>query len=241
MTWKYRLSQKQHEEATMTRPKKMARLDTLTLHEALIDDIPSRDIPTQLGANQLRQMLNLFSISLALCQGVHLGTLKLYERKFMLLATARFEVETSLRPPNAQECMIADQRVWGKIFDLVNLKGWDLDDAIHEFVEIRSDLDALLQPRPSAPRPSKGIGKASAPSVSSKGKKGKGKTFGKSKSDWVTECTKDNRKHTICLRFNMGQCTDTECRYSHVCSIKKPNGSACAGNHAAIRHVDAPH
>ena len=243
--WKFRLSQKQHEDTTLHRPRKLARVESLSLHEALIDDVPSRDIPAQVGPTQLRHLLALQSTAYALCKACHLATLKLYERKFTSLATARFDSDTNLRPPNAIEMQTADQKVWAKIFELANSKGWSLDDAIHEFVEVRSELDALLQPRPFIPRStslSKGFGKQS--SAQHKGKvKGKGKgTTGKStQPQWVSETMKDNRKYTICMRFNQGLCQDPRCRYLHVCAMPKPNGQACGGNHSAQKHTDTPH
>ena len=42
----------------------------------------------------------------------------------------------------------------------------------------------------------------------------------------------------LCHGFNQGKCgySSGKCNYAHRCSIVKPNGGACGGQHAAINH-----
>ena len=149
--WNMRLSQYQHEQHSSTRPKKLAKLETLSMTDLILDDVPTRDLPPQLGAAGLSQILSLQATALALCKGAHLHGLKLYVAKFLRLALHRYEPETGLRGPVTSEMMFADQELWSRISELVNLREWSLDDALHEMVKVRSDMDSLLQPRFSSP------------------------------------------------------------------------------------------
>ena len=239
--WRYRLSQHLHDEQQVVRPKKMSRIEALSIQDLFMDDIPSREIPNQLGVAHLTQILQLQATAIALCRGAHLGILKQYVHKFVQLASARYEPDTGLRAPNATELQLADQKIWQKVSELL-ARGWCLDDAVHELTEVRNDLDALLQPRAAPPRSSPTF------AVKSKGRgKGKSKPGGKQKGlapsrpQWVSELLKDGKSHTICLRYNQGKRTDPQCRFLHVCSVSKGNNQACGGNHAAMQHFDAPH
>lgn len=249
--WSIRLSQHQHDTHSASRPKKVAKLESLSVQDLILDDIPNRELPHQLGIAQLTQILMLQAVAIALCKGAHLHGLKQYAHKFIRIASTRYDSDSGLRGPNTQEMMAADQAIWSKISELYNLRAWTLDDCVHEFVEIRSDLESLLQPRPSL--------KASASvatSVKGKGKsktaKGKGwgnpapaQPSGKGsmsrRVQWITELIKENTKHTICIRFNQGLCQDPNCKYLHVCCVAKTNGQPCAQAHTAMQHSQTPH
>eukprot|EP00435_Cladocopium_sp_Y103_P059768 s21_g21.t1 len=152
-----------------------------------------------LTSSQLTKKDWKWAFAIALCRGAHLHVLKQYVVKFVRIATTKFDGDSSLRSPNTHEMMLADQQVWTKIAELHSLRGWSLDDAIHELTEVRSDLDALLQPRPAA---------RLSPSTAGKGKTKGGKGKGKSKQSssgkgnvnrtpWATELIKDGKKLTL--------------------------------------------
>eukprot|EP00435_Cladocopium_sp_Y103_P000608 s5486_g1.t1 len=208
--WKIRLSQSQHDNHQSTRLKKLAKVKSLAMQDLILDDVPQRDLPQQLGIAQLTQLLMLQAVAIALCKGAHLHVLKLYVQKFVRLATTRYEGDTSLRSPNTQEMMAADQAIWQKIADLFNLRDWTLDDAVHELTEVRGDLEALLQPRPSM-RSSMPVQSVKGKGKGSKGKsKSKGKQSASSRPQWVTELQKDGQTQTLCLRYNQGSCRDPQ-------------------------------
>lgn len=148
--WKFRLSQKLHDDQSISRPRKLLRSETF--QDMLFDDVPTREIPQhQIGLAHLQQLLLLQDFAIALCKGAHLGTLKLYSRKFCNLASARFDPDSGLRAPNCPELAQADQQLWQRIAELYH-KGWTLDDSIHEICQVRSDMEALLQPRAALPK-----------------------------------------------------------------------------------------
>ena len=242
--WKVRLSQSQHDNHSSARPKKVAKLETLSLQDLVLDDIPQRELPHQLGIAQLTQILMLQATAIALCKGAHLHVLKQYVQKFVRLATTRYDPETSSRNLNTQEMIHADQTIWQKISDLYNLRDWTLDDCVHEFTEVRNNMEALLQPRPvvkqtsSLTSLSKGKGKSKS---KSKGKKGSGSASTAPRSQWGTEVTRDGKTQTLCLRYNQNQCRDPSCKYLHACCVMKANGRPCGGPHPASQHHATPH
>ena len=117
--WKwiaYRLSAKLQDESRMVRARKAARTDLSALSDLLIDDVPVRDTPqSNIGLQQLSQLLHLQATAVAFCRGAHLSTLKKYVHRFLSHASQRFDSESGLRPPNVSELQLADQVPWGKI------------------------------------------------------------------------------------------------------------------------------
>ena len=66
----------------------------------------------------------------------------------LLEAYCRKVPETSgLRRPSFEEFLEADKTLFHRVFELVNEKGWSLDEALHEFSTSRPDVDNLLQVR----------------------------------------------------------------------------------------------
>ena len=242
--WKYRLSAKLQDESSIIRARKAARTDLATLSDILIDDIPVRDIPqSNIGLQQLSQLLHLQATALAFCRGAHLSTLKKYVHRFLSHASQRFDSESGLRPPNVSELQLADQVLWGKIAELYNYKQWTLDDAIHELVEICADLASLLQPRPFVPRVSiKGKGKGSSKGAGKSSSKGVGKSASQAtRPAWGTEVIRDGQKKTICLKYQQKMCPNPKaCKYEHVCAVLKPDGTVCGQKHSAMDHRAAP-
>ncbi|CAE7397167.1 unnamed protein product, partial [Symbiodinium sp. CCMP2456] len=58
---------------------------------------------------------------------------------------------------------------------------------------------------------------------------------------WLPALFMEGKQHTLCMRYQQGQCKDpSTCRYLH-CAVPKPDGSACGGKHPASQHVSTPH
>ena len=244
IAWKYRLSAKLQDESSMIRARKAARSELTALSDLLLDDIPVRDIPSSnIGLQQLSQLLHLQATAVAFCRGAHLSTLKKYVHRFLSLASQRFEPDSGLRPPNVAELQSADQILWGKIAELYNYKQWTLDDAIHELVEIRADMASLLQPRPFVPRmlpkgKGKGSPKGSGKSLAKGSPKGASST---NRPAWGTEVTRDGQNKTICLKYQQKTCPNPKaCKYEHVCAVLKSDGTVCGQKHSAADHRAAP-
>ena len=243
--WKFRMSQQRLEDIQMARPPKMAKTDSTSLHELLWDEPPSVEIGNQnMGLNGIRCMLELVNTAYALVQAAHMGRLKAYSVKFMSLISSRLDNELGLRHVTALEAQAADRHLWGIMHDLMVDKGWSLNDSLHEITTGRSDMMSLLQPRPRAiSRPIQ-----SDAQQQSQRNKGKGKSKGKGKPQtamgapkWVSEIKLDCSKHSICMRYQTGKCSNPNCRFKHVCAHPKTDGSACGGNHSAKDHYQTPH
>ena len=144
------------------RPRKQARFSELS--ELLLDDAPSRDIHEGPASYSLiSQLLTLAANAIALCQGAHLGSLKLYNKKFLRLCFTKYEASSNLRDPTVMEAQAADKRCLELISDLVNQHSWKLDDALHELSEVRSDMSSLLAPRQDGRGGKGGKGKEGKP------------------------------------------------------------------------------
>ncbi|CAE7519848.1 unnamed protein product [Symbiodinium sp. CCMP2592] len=244
--WKYRLSARAQEDSLLVRPRKQARFD---LTELFLDEAPTRDIhegPASFGL--VTQLLSLAANAIALCQGAHLGSLKLYNKRFMRICFTKYDAAASLRGPTTMEAQAADRRCWEIIADLVNVHHWKLDDALHEVAEVRSDMHSLLAPRPFIPKPKfdpdnswkarftgngrggKGGGRGGK-GRDGKGEKGerfeRGGKGGKGKDNkqasppgkWLSTLFMDGKRQTLCMSYQSGQCKDpATCRYLHRCA-----------------------
>jgi hypothetical protein len=241
--WKYRLSHQRLEEVQMARPTKMAKTEHTSLHQLLWDDPPSIEVSNaNMGYNGIRNMLELNATAYALVQGCHLGRIKAYNLKFLGLISTRLDSDLGLRHVTVLEAQAADRMLWGIIADLTTDKGWTLNDSLHEVTVLRSDMIGLLQPRPKTiPR--------SFPSETTTVSNTKGKGRGKSKSKkgassgnpkWVST-QMQGTSHSICMRYQSGTCSNSNCRFKHVCAIPKSDGTACGGNHSAKDHNSTPH
>lgn len=252
--WKYRLSQSKSDEVSSGRGSKQPRIEGLSLHQLIYDEPPAIEINSQsMGVNAVRSMFDLFNVAVALAEGAHMAHLKAYSLKFLGFITQRYDQDTGLRTPNIMEAQAADKHLWAIIGELVMDKGWSLDQALHEMTYIRSDMAMLLQARPRMLRPqnppTKGSGKSSStwsstpPSTSnsSGGKKGKSKGKGKSGVKWLTEATVDGHKKQLCMRYQSGACTFSDCKFHHGCAYPKADGTACGLAHPAMQHASTPH
>ena len=254
--WKYRLSQAKADEITAVKPNRIAKSEGLQLHALLVDSPPELHIDNgALGMHALRQTFETFSYAMAMCEIVHLATMKNYYLKFINLMTTRLEAETGLRNPTILEAQSADKTLMTIACELVLEKQWSFDDAIHEVTCIRAEINTLLQARPRLPRQtyqrlesssSKGGGKNNRPTPYGKGKTGKssGKSSGKTggKVTWVTETSVGGTKKQLCMRFQSGKCDmGNTCRFHHGCAFPLPSGEACNKNHGALMHDKTPH
>ncbi|CAE7743625.1 unnamed protein product [Symbiodinium sp. CCMP2592] len=250
--WKYRLSARAQEDSLLIRPKKQARFD---IAEFFFDEAPTRDIHEGPASfSFVTQLLSLAANAIALCQGAHLGSLKLYNKKFTRICFTKYEASANLRGPTTMEAQAADRRCWEIIADLVNVHHWKLDDALHEVAEVRSDLHSLLAPRPFVPKPkhdpdnswkagAKGNGRGGkGGGRGGKGRDGKGEKGdrferggkgGKGKDNkqatppgkWLSTIFMDGKRQTLCMRYQSGQCKDpATCRYVHRCAVPKSDG-----------------
>ena len=93
-------------------------------------------------------MLKVHDRAIAICQGAHLANLKAYTHKFVSFLTQKVDAETGLRNANVVEAQAADRQIWAVISELLQERGWNLDDSLHEMTHIRHDLPGLLQLRP---------------------------------------------------------------------------------------------
>ena len=142
---------RQSSRRLMIRPKKLPRLQELS--DLLLDEAPTRDIHDGPASyNMINQLLTLATNSIALCQGAHLGALKMYQKRFLRLCFTKYESASNLRGPTSLEAQSADKRAWEIIAELVNQHAWKLDDALHEMSEVRADLSSLLAPRATLPK-----------------------------------------------------------------------------------------
>ena len=151
LPWKFRLSAKAQDDSLLIRPKKLPRLTELS--DLLLDEAPSRDIHDGPASfNLINQLLTLATNSIALCRGAHLGSLKLYQKKFLKLCFMKYESASNFRGPTSLEAQAADKRAWELIGELVNIHAWKLDDALHEVTQVRADLSTLLAPPAQIPK-----------------------------------------------------------------------------------------
>ena len=248
--WKYRLSMAKSEDITSGRSAKVPRLESLGLHNILVDEPPAVEVSnSSMGINAVRTMFDLHNAALALVESAHLAVLRAYSIKFISYLTQKLDQETGLRNPTILEAQSADKLIWATISELVSEKGWSLDQAVHELTHVRSDLATLLQARPRLPRPAppnitlKGGGKFQIESKGG-GKKGKGgkpsKGYGKGQK-WVTEMTVNGQKKQLCMRSQTNSCSFSDCKFHHACAMPLSDGTACGQQHSASQHSQTPH
>jgi hypothetical protein len=196
-----------------------------------------------MGFNGIRTMLELVATAYALVQGCHLGRVKAYNLKFLGLISTRLDADLGLRHVNVLEAQAADRMLWGIIADLTTDKGRNLNDSLHEGTVLRSDMIGLLQPRPKAIQR---YHNSDIPTASNAKGKGRGKSKSKKGSSsanpkWVSSIQMQGTTFSICMRYQSGSCTNSNCRFKHVCAVPKSDGTACGGNHSAKDHHSTPH
>ena len=192
-------------------------------------------------------MFELHNYAWAMVQAAHLHRLRSYSLRFMSFLSVRLDPECGLRAPTITEAQHADKHIWHLISELCESEEWSLDDALLEFTQNRGDLAALLQPRPKLVKPVAAPSSSQTPSKGFKGSKGSGKAQkgskgqGKTQQRWVSELWKGTQKKVLCMRYQMGKCSNKDCRFEHACGFPKADGTACGGSHPAMDHDRTPH
>ena len=230
--WKLRLSERAQEELAALRPRKVPKLEDL-----MNDEVPSRDIPDN-GISQmlLYSLLDLTAIAFTMLEAARLASFRAYNRLFVKLAFRRHTADSGLRGPSVADMQAADKEAWRVIGDLTS-KGWSLDDALHEVVEVRCLLHSELQARAAPPKPPK-----FQPTTGGRkgGGKGKGSKTGTPKFiTWITSFVDaSNKKLELCKQFNLRSgCSRRDCKFLHKCCVNK-DSKPCMGDHPAYKHVD---
>ena len=252
--WKFRLTVAKADELAHQRQAKMPKLELASLRTLLVDDPPSLEISNgSMGINSVRNLLAVHDVAVAMCGGAHLANLKAYSHKFVSFLTQRTDPETMLRCASITESQAADRQIWNTLSDLMQERGWSMDDSLHEMTHVRHDLPGLLQLRPRPPKaipwqpepglsPGKGKGKFSKGGFESKGGGKPSAPGGKGKVQWLTDVkTKDGAWKQLCMRWQSGKCTlGAQCKFQHSCAYPV-NGVACGLDHGALQHQNTSH
>ena len=246
--WKYRMSVEKAEELQAQRSSKQPKMEGLALHSLLLDEPPALEVSNSgMGLNAIRTLMDLHNVAIAMCRGAHLANLKQYSHRFLHYLTQKVDSETGLRTANVIEAQAADRQIWGIMAELMNDRDWNMDDALHELTHVRQDLAGLLQLRPKMPKPQSWPSSSPFSSTSSQKGKGKqtqskGKGKQKGKPQWVTETRNpDGSAKALCMRFQLGKCKLSDCKFSHQCAYPTAAGHACGGSHGALEHKQIPH
>ncbi|CAE7210243.1 unnamed protein product [Symbiodinium sp. CCMP2592] len=184
----------------------------------------------------LRRALSLLATALAMLDLVHLATIKQFHEKFLSLALAA-PLDQALRSPTLQEILHADRAVWSSVYELTSDHGWSLPDALSEIAFCRGEMS---KPRPRPPRipppPSadgkagKGLGRkrqladdssgqdSAAAKAKAKAAAAKAKTAANPPpKGWDPSWCKTIGDKEACMRFAVGKCTKTDCKFVHGC------------------------
>ena len=113
------------------------------------------DQPPALSESDLRgsphKIEALFRVrrtTFALCQGCHLTAHEILDKRMMRQFLEDYSHDKSLRGPNLHELQQADRAILEQVYELRDVQGWKLDDALQEFEYVRGDVVSRLQPRP---------------------------------------------------------------------------------------------
>ncbi|CAE7256253.1 unnamed protein product [Symbiodinium natans] len=153
IAWKHRMTEEKASELLIARPHKQPKLEMLGLSSLLLDDPPTIEVTdANMGISGIQRILAVHDVALAMVGSAHLARLKAYSCKFVQLVSQRFDPASGLRAPTILEAQQADCRIWQSIHSLVSEKAWSLNDALHEFTEIRGELSTLLQEKGGKPK-----------------------------------------------------------------------------------------
>ena len=237
--WRHRLSAAQEQAHQLQRPTKVPRLESL-----LFDEVPAKEVPSQLSYSYVASALSLHANALALCKAAHLGVLKKYVQAFLKLCFP--QTESGWRGPSAAEALAADEKAWSAINDLFANHGWALGDAVLEIVDVRTILHVHLQPRLLAPPPPAPFRTGGAFAKSrGKDKGAHAKPFGKGgKENGLRndEVKINGQVLVVCRSYNTKEgCKRADCKFAHVCNVHRSDGRLCGGKHPATEHRGAKH
>ncbi|CAE7041542.1 unnamed protein product [Symbiodinium sp. CCMP2592] len=179
--------------------------------DVLYDDVPSRNVAENMGLYGISNLLSIHSNALALADIAHLATLR-----------------------------VRSSRCW-EVVGQLRQEGWSVDDALHEFTDVRAELVALLAPRLAPFKGKKGDGKGGKEpwkGLTPKGGKstgGKGGTTpGKGKStftkgthafEWANKAKINGETKVLCMAYSTHKgCTSNNCKFEHLCPVILENG-----------------
>lgn len=247
ISWKNILSEDQWSKQQEAKSTKAFKPGAALLASAIVEDTPQMlENETQGSPLQIAKVLEIRRNAYVLQGVAHLGPWRALDAKMMDCYTTRYGEQSGLRPPNIQEFISADRKIWENIFQLVNEESWGLDEAILEFCHARADIPTLLMARP---RVFKGKGKGGGkfryePYYKGKGKfeKGKGKfKGGKGKNqvpqNWAKSFTDaSGSQKEFCFRFHTSGCSFKNCKFAHLCPVMNKDGVPCLKARKAQDH-----
>jgi len=239
-----RLSEHQYSAMIETRSSKPLRSEIQLLSQLCWDDTPEMDITSvRFSRDWFNRTSTVLRNAYVLCGMCHLQVFKAFDAKIAEHTFVQLDQELGLRHVVAQEFFSADKKIWGAISNLYSQGSWSFEECLNEMTVVRSDISSLLQPRPRIPkqlpppRDPKGKGHKGKGSGKGKGGKGKTKSFTFDKRNQCTYGFNDNKKATLCMKYNAGECRRGDgCPYFHACSARLQSGRPCMQQHAAKDH-----
>ena len=228
-----------------TRSSKPLRSEIQLLSQLCWDDTPEMDITSvRFSRDWFHRPSTVLRNAYVLCGMCHLQVFKAFDAKIAEHTFVQLDQELGLRHVVAQEFFSADKKIWGVISNLYSQGSWSFEECLHEVTVVRSDISSLLQPRPRVPkqlpplRDPKGKGHKGKGSGKGKGGKGKTKSFTFDKRNQCTYGFNDNKKVTLCMKHNAGECRRGDsCPYFHACSARLQSRRPCImQQHAAKDH-----
>ena len=247
ISWKNILSEDQWSKQQESKSTKAFKPGAALLASAIIEDTPQMiENETQGSPLQIAKVLEIRRNSYVLHGVAHLGPWKQLDAKMMDLYTTKYGDQSGLRPPNIQEFISADRKIWEGIFQLVNEESWSLDDAIQEYSHARADIPTLLMARP---KPLKGkfkgggkfrfepYGKGKGKNDKGKGKFKGGKGKGSTPQNWAKSfADASGTQKEFCFRFHTSGCSFKNCKFAHLCPVMNKDGVPCLKPHRAQDH-----
>ena len=208
-----RLSEHQYSAMIETRSSKPLRSEIQLLSQLCWDDTPEMDITSvRFSRDWFNRTSTVLRNAYVLCGLCHLQVFKAFDAKVAEHTFVQLDQELGLRHVVAQEFFSADKKIWAAISNLYSQGSWSFEECLHEMTVVRSDISSLLQPRPRIPKqlppPRDPRGKGHKGKGGGKGKNGKGKTksFTFDKKNQCTYGFNDNKKVTLCMKYNAGEC-----------------------------------
>ena len=240
-----RLSEHQYSAMIETRSSKPLRSEIQLLSQLGWDDTPEMDITSvRFSRDWFNRTSTVLRNAYVLCGLCHLQVFKAFDAKVAEHTFVQLDQELGLRHVVAQEFFSADKKIWAAISNLYSQGSWSFEECLHEMTVVRSDISSLLQPRPRIPkqlpppRDPRGKGHKGKGGGKGKNEKGKTKSFTFDKKNQCTYGFNDNKKVTLCMKYNAGECKRGDsCPYFHACSARLQSGKTM---HAATRREGPP-
>ena len=249
----FTLSQARVDDLQSNHSNEVPRIAGLQLHNLLLDEPPSVEINhSSMGINAVSPRFDMAYTALALVESAHLASLKAFIIKSMSHLTQRLDSETGLQAPTFLEAQRADKQLWHIMEELINEKGWTLNQASHALTSVRGDMAVFLHARPrlqrSNPHPKGGKGCVPSSTPGPAATKGSGKQgptgsakSGKPGVQWVTEAYVDGAHKQRCVLFQTPSFTFSDCKFRHAGAIPNADGTAYGFPHATSQHDSTQH